>query len=78
MGMFDSVMVPCPRCKEDVIEFQSKAGDCSLVDYSPHSVPMEIALSLDGTSESCRTCGNTVTLYMPMRVDRVYMVVENA
>lgn len=77
MGMFDSVIVPCPKCNEDQIEFQSKAGKCELVDYSVQSVPMEIALDIDNTSESCRTCGHTVTIFMPMRIDRVCMVIGN-
>lgn len=76
MGMYDSVVVKCNKCKEDVIEFQTKVGECRLMDYEPNSVPMEIALALDGKSESCRTCGHSVTLYMPMRIDKVCMVVK--
>lgn len=76
MGMYDSVVISCNKCKQDTIEFQTKVGECVLKDYEPSSVPMEIALALDGTSESCRTCGHTVTLYMPMRIDRVCMVVK--
>lgn len=74
--MYDSIIVPCSKCKEDNIEFQTKVSDCALRDFSPDSVPMEIALAVDGTSESCRTCGHTVTLYMPMRIDKVCMVVK--
>ena len=29
MGMFDSLIVKCPNCNEQV-EFQSKAGGCNL------------------------------------------------
>lgn len=76
MGMYDSVVVPCNGCKEDNIEFQTKVSACALRDFSADSVPMEIALALDGKSESCRTCGHTVTLYMPMRIDKVCMVVK--
>ena len=76
MGMYDSVVVSCSKCNQDSIEFQTKVGDCKLVDYDHNSVPMAIALALDGRSESCRTCGHTVTLHMPMRIDRVCMVVE--
>lgn len=74
MGMFDSVYACCPRCNES-IEFQSKAGDCRLAGYSPSAVPMAIALDLDNSSEVCPKCNRTVTLHMPMRVDKVYMVV---
>lgn len=76
MGMFDSVTVSCTNCKQDVIEFQSKAGDCRLGEYKPNQVPMAIAIDLDGSSESCPSCGHLVTLHMPMRIDKVCMVVE--
>lgn len=75
MGMFDSVYVRCPRCNES-IEFQSKAGDCSLAGYSPSAVPMAIALDLDGSSETCPKCNKLVTLHMPMRVDKIFMAVS--
>lgn len=77
MGMFDSVIVPCIKCNKDSIEFQTKVGDCILKEYTPNHVPMVIALALDGTSESCRTCGHTVTLHMPMKINEICMVVEN-
>lgn len=76
MGMYDSVVISCSKCKQDTIEFQTKVGDCMLREFSADSVPMEIALALDGISESCGTCGHTVTLYMPMRIDKVCMVVK--
>lgn len=41
MGMFDSVMVPCPRCGEKV-ECQSKSGDCSLACYDLADAPVDV------------------------------------
>jgi len=32
MGMFDSVMIPCPKCGNKV-EAQTKSGDCILAVY---------------------------------------------
>ena len=55
MGMFDSVIAACPKCKEP-LEFQSKAGECRLRRYSVNSVPVEIAGSLDGDLHKCE-CG---------------------
>lgn len=75
MGMFDSVYARCPRCNEPV-EFQSKAGECRLAGYNPNSVPMAIALDLDDSSESCPKCSYEVTLHMPMRIDKICMVVS--
>lgn len=39
--MFDSVMVPCPKCGE-ANEFQSKSGDCTLEVYSLKDVPENV------------------------------------
>jgi phage FluMu protein Com len=61
MGMYDSVRVPCPDCKE-VIEFQSKAGECSLADYELHNAPPAILGDLDGQTCRCSKCGRAVTI----------------
>lgn len=70
MGMFDSVIVPCPACGGEV-EFQSKAGECRLRRYHVSSVPMGIAADLNNTSEKC-DCGEFVTITMGCK-DRVSM-----
>lgn len=75
MGMFDSVYVRCPRCNEPV-EFQSKAGDCRLAGYSPNAVPMAVALDLDGATTTCGKCNYEVEIHMPMRIDKVSMIVS--
>jgi hypothetical protein len=59
--MFDSVLVRCRTCGEQV-EFQSKAGECGLAEYSLDDCPPEIAADILGDSESCRKCGGTVTI----------------
>ena len=61
MGMFDSVIVNCPNCGNE-IEFQSKAGECRLKEYKISSVPITIAESIKDTIESCRNCGTDITL----------------
>lgn len=61
MGMFDSVMIRCPKCGEQV-EFQSKAGPCNLERYDQTCVPIEVAKSIEGDSESCGGCGHVLTV----------------
>lgn len=58
MGMFDIVWVKCSRCGQR-IEFQSKAGNCSLTEYTQDDVPKEIAESLAGKCQRC-DCGKTM------------------
>lgn len=55
MGMYDSVNIQCPNCK-GTVQFQSKAGDCTLGNYTLEDAPREIQVDLDGRSEYC-SCG---------------------
>jgi len=59
--MFDRVMVTCPKCGEEV-EFQSKAGECTLCEYTLYNMPSSIAANLEGTSEICPGCKADVSL----------------
>ena len=65
--MFDSLRIKCTNCGHE-IEFQSKAGDCTLHDYDIQGLPANIAMDLNGQSEECEGCGrlnkfraNTIT-----------------
>jgi len=60
MGMFDSVMVPCPKCGE-VSEFQSKGGDCILREYTLETAPADV-LS-DVNRHAPNTCGKCGTIF---------------
>jgi len=55
MGMYDSVIVYCPNCAT-ANEFQSKAGDCLLNEYSLSDAPPEILLDLKGKIQICQNC----------------------
>lgn len=44
--MFDSVMVPCPKCGEEV-EFQSKSGDCFLNVYKLDEAPPDVLVDIN-------------------------------
>lgn len=69
MGMFDTVVVTCPKCG-NALEFQSKSGPCMLKRYKYTSVPAAIAESLAGKSDTC-SCGQYIRLEFsgaPIRV----------
>lgn len=57
MGMFDSVMVPCPKC-ENRVEFQSKSGDCELRTYQLENCPTDVLCDVNRHSPHyCTNCG---------------------
>jgi len=55
MGMFDTVIFHCPECN-GLIEEQSKAGPCTLKNYSSDAVAPEIARYMKGETVYCTTC----------------------
>lgn len=55
MGMFDTVIFKCLKCKHE-IEEQSKAGECRLGVYPNRQVPIDIAMSLDQEELICPNC----------------------
>lgn len=64
MGMFDSVMVPCPKCDKPV-EFQSKAGECYCGVFSLENAPAEILADIMNNPEYCEKCGQWFVLIDP-------------
>ncbi len=62
MGMFDTVMVPCPTCGTRG-EFQSKSGDCRLDTYLLEDAPDDVLLDVNRHSPMrCHTCGTLYTV----------------
>ncbi len=59
MGMYDTLTVICPHCGH-LVEFQSKAGECTLANYSLETVPIDIANDLKGDYEICSNCDTEV------------------
>lgn len=41
MGMYDTVMVPCPKCGTES-EFQTKSGPCALGVYKLSEAPVDV------------------------------------
>ena len=64
MGMFDSVMVPCPTCGNKV-EFQTKAGDCLMNTFGLDDAPGNILRDIVNDPEYCAGCGNWMALVSP-------------
>lgn len=65
MGMFDRVYVSC-KCGERV-EFQSKAGECSLRGYHIEAdgstdAPPEIIADILNDVEYCESCGERIEI----------------
>jgi hypothetical protein len=57
MGMFDSVMVPCPRCGTRH-EFQSKSGECTLAEFLLENAPDDVLEGIDDVRlHTCTRCG---------------------
>lgn len=60
MGLFDSVMLPCPDCGIRN-EFQSKGGACELETYDETNAPADVMTDINRHSPvKCTQCG---TLY---------------
>lgn len=71
MGMYDSVMVPCPTCGE-LSEFQSKGGACLLRTYSLDEAPGDVLLDVNrhapNTCENCSTTFEVAVHYVATAV----------
>lgn len=56
MGMYDTIMVPCPACSVQA-EFQSKGGDCKLETYALEDAPDDVLLDVNRHGPtSCVKC----------------------
>lgn len=75
MGVYDTVSFDCKECGER-LSAQSKAGPCSLKDYSSDKVPLSIAMSLKVTTETCHNCGTENTLTLPEIPSSIKMTIK--
>lgn len=60
MGMFDSLIVQCPSCSQEV-EFQSKGGKCQLIRYTCQDIPMDVLGGCINDEAQC-ACGKILGL----------------
>ena len=64
MGMFDSIMVPCPKCGRRR-EFQSKSGGCYLETYELDRAPLDVLLDVNRHAPySCEQCGTLFAVHV--------------
>jgi hypothetical protein len=79
MGMYDSVMVPCPTCGESA-DFQSKSGNCNLETFALDEAPDNVLLGVNRHAPMhCRKCGTKyhVAITGPRRTLTARSVVWN-
>jgi RNase P subunit RPR2 len=72
MGMYDSVMVSCPKCGKEH-EFQSKSGDCLLEVYTLENCPDDVMANVNRHSPCKCDCG---TLFQVDIATRKAVVVD--
>lgn len=71
MGLFDSILVKCPACKDVEFEFQSKGGECLLYRYTirGHGYDLDEAplgvLAGVWYAVRCSTCRKVYRLRIP-------------
>lgn len=56
MGLYDTVIVPCPTCGKEG-EFQSKSGVCSLRTYKLADAPADVLLDVNRHAPYACGCG---------------------
>ena len=77
MGMFDTVMVPCPTCGTRA-EFQSKGGDCNLEVYELHEAPSDVLSNVNQHSPyTCEKCGSVFAVKIQVAATPVIVLPEN-
>ncbi len=66
MGMFDTVLVKCPKCGKEH-EFQSKSGECLLGAYTLENCPDDVMADVNRHSPYCCDCGEVFKVDIPTR-----------
>jgi len=76
MGMFDSVMVPCPKCGE-LSEFQSKGGACTLTVCTLASAPADVLSDVNRHApNTCANCGTAFAVKVCVEATSVEVEAE--
>ena len=71
MGMYDTVIVPCPTCGV-TSEFQSKSGNCTLATYTLADAPDDVLADVNHHAPNpCAACSTSfwveITGHRPRR-----------
>jgi hypothetical protein len=60
--MYDTIHVPCPKC-QTTLEFQSKSGDCTLMEYTLENAPVEVLEDVNRHApRECKKCGSFIEI----------------
>jgi hypothetical protein len=76
MGMFDKIIFTCPNC-QNPIEEQSKAGKCSLYEFSADAVPMAIAGDILHNAVRCDNCKEEYIIGAAESIDIPLVLIKN-
>jgi len=64
MGVYDTVLIPCPRCGEKY-KVQTKSGKCFLNVYDLYDAPQDTLGGVVAHAPfTCEKCGNVFTVYL--------------
>jgi len=64
MGMYDTVLIPCPNCDVEY-HAQSKSGSCVMDEYPITSVPANVAENINRHAPfTCSACGQLFVVYL--------------
>lgn len=77
MGLYDTLYATCPNCAE-ILEFQSKVGECCLQSFGTAAVPPATAEDLEGSLQECQ-CGKVfkLSLFSPVTTVEMFLKEEN-
>ena len=66
MGMFDTILVKCPKCGKEH-EFQTKSGECFLNVYTLEDCPDDVLVDANRHSPYNCGCGEVFQVDIPTR-----------
>lgn len=61
MGVYDTIVVVCPKCTEELY-FQSKSGDCCLANYSLDKCPKDVLHDANRHAPIKCDCGESYSI----------------
>jgi len=70
MGMYDTVIVACPKCGKGH-GLQTKSGDCTLSTYNISDAPYPLLADVAGEELLCESCNTPFALKVVMMAQTV-------
>lgn len=76
MGCFDTVRVPCPKCKNKE-DFQSKGGNCTLTTYELLDCPADVMSDINRHAPiTCSKCGTEFFVSFKIQVSNIEVMIN--